>query len=424
MQSDSREHHLTNNQEITGLIGVSAWARQIRRQIPAIAACPSNVLITGPTGTGKDVIARAIHACSARNSKAFIPVDCAGAAGALFASHLFGHLKGAFTGASYAALGCFRAAEGGTIFLDEIGELPTDMQTKLLRVLQQRTVTPAGSHEEVPVNVRVIAATNRDLDREVGEGRFREDLYYRLNVVSVKTLLLRDRPDDIAAIAEHFLNKLAITHGLTVKCLSAEALARLRADEWPGNVRQLENALERAVFSSRASVIHAADILDDDELHSLPDLPQTIMLPIIPVANLGCGEHNLGDCCMAVVSTGTGGPWKRSNASTSGGRSCSLVGTRARPRGFSAWNDINSLARFASTALTQTFRSSARRSGPRRSHFLPLVRNAPTPRRTTGTRHARSWSKSFIARRKPHLASRGLCSSRNLGDVTCCVNKT
>ena len=306
MQSDVRAHDLANGLEFTGLIGVSAWARHIRSQIPSIAACPSNVLITGPTGTGKDVIARAIHACSARNSKAFIPVDCAGAAGPLFASHLFGHLKGAFTGASYASLGCFRAADGGTIFLDEIGELPTDMQTKLLRVLQQRTVTPAGSHEELPVNARVIAATNRDLGREVGEGRFREDLYYRLNVVSVKTLSLRDRPDDIEAIAEHFLNKLAITHGLPAKRLSAAALARLRADDWPGNVRQLENALERAAFSSRGPIINVPDIFADDAPGAFPDFPQTIALPVLPAVNLCCGEHNLGDCCMAVVN----GHWR------------------------------------------------------------------------------------------------------------------
>ena len=145
------------------IVGGSAWTRDIRDKVLSVAVCPSNVLITGPTGTGKEVIARAIHACSPRAGKPFIPVDCAAIAGTLFASHVFGHLKGAFTGAGYAALGSFRAAHGGTVFLDEIGELECDMQTKLLRVLQQRAVTPLGSHVEIPVDVRVIAATNRDL---------------------------------------------------------------------------------------------------------------------------------------------------------------------------------------------------------------------------------------------------------------------
>jgi DNA-binding NtrC family response regulator len=306
MESDARIHNFTDNLELTGLIGVSAWARQIRAKIVEIAACPSNVLITGPTGTGKDVIARAIHASSARGAKPFIPVDCAGSAGPLFASHLFGHLKGAFTGAGYSALGCFRAADGGTIFLDEVGELPSDMQTKLLRVLQQRRVTPVGSHEELPVNVRVIAATNRDLEREVSEGRFREDLYYRLNVISVKTLPLRDRPADIQAIAEHFLNKLAITHGVPVGCLSAAAVARLRVHDWPGNVRQLENELERAAFSSRGPVICEEDILTDDFRSEPDNLAETIKLPIAEASNLTCGDGNLADCCMAVVD----GHWR------------------------------------------------------------------------------------------------------------------
>ncbi len=306
MESDSRGDPLTNNLELIGLIGVSKWARQLRDQIVEIAACPSNVLITGPTGTGKDVIARAIHACSGRSGKAFIPVDCAGAAGPLFASHLFGHLKGAFTGAGHVALGCFRAAEGGTIFLDEIGELPSDMQTKLLRVLQQRMVTPLGSHEELPVNVRVIAATNRDLEREVSEGRFREDLYYRLNVISLKTLPLRDRPDDIEAIAEHFLHKLAVTHGLPVKRLTAVALGRLRAGDWPGNVRQLENALERAAFAGREASICVEDIFADEAPCAFPDPPDIITLPMALASNAPCVGHDLGDCCMAAVD----GHWR------------------------------------------------------------------------------------------------------------------
>ncbi len=223
--------------DLGGIVGGSSWARDIHAKILAVAGCPSNVLITGPTGTGKELIARAIHAHSSRARQPFIPVDCAAVAGTLFASHVFGHLKGAFTGAGYAALGSFRAAHGGTIFLDEVGELECDMQMKLLRVLQQRVVTPLGSHEEIPVDVRVIAATNRDLARQMAEGQFREDLYYRLNVISLRTTPLRDRPEDIEPLARHFLDKLAVLHGLAPKRLSSAAVDRLRRYDWPGNVR-------------------------------------------------------------------------------------------------------------------------------------------------------------------------------------------
>jgi DNA-binding NtrC family response regulator len=245
-----------------GIIGCSPWARDIRAKIAAVADCPSNVLITGPTGTGKEVIARAIHMHGPRAGKPFIPVDCAAIAGTLFASHIFGHLKGAFTGAGYAALGAFRAADGGTVFLDEIGELECDVQVKLLRVLQQRVVTPLGSHEEIPVDVRVIAASNRDLACEVSEGRFRGDLYYRLHVISLRTTPLKDRPDDIKTLASHFLNKLAVLHGLAPKRLSGSALDRLRGYDWPGNVRQLENVLERAAF------LTGNDVIDEDVVSS------------------------------------------------------------------------------------------------------------------------------------------------------------
>ena len=172
---------------LEAILGHSEWVERTRAVIRAVAAFPSSILITGDSGTGKELIARAIHALSPRFAHRFIPVDCASITGPLFASHMFGHLKGAFTGASYNAVGCFRAADGGTIFLDEIGELDLELQAKLLRVLQERVVTPVGSHDGAPVDVRILAASNRDLQQAVAAGRFREDLYFRLNVVSIQT---------------------------------------------------------------------------------------------------------------------------------------------------------------------------------------------------------------------------------------------
>lgn len=243
--------------------GVSPWAEQVRRSIELVATRNSSVLVMGPSGTGKELIARAIHACSGRSSKPFIPVDCAVTTGTLFASHMFGHVKGSFTGATSSTLGCFRAADGGTIFLDEIGEMELELQAKLLRVLQQRTVVPVGSHQEIPVDVRVLAATNRDLAREVAAGRFREDLFYRLNVVAIQTLPLRDRPEDIPVLATRYLAELAARHGMPLCSLSAAAIGILQSYQWPGNVRELENVLERAVMFS------SGDEIDPDSLTGL-----------------------------------------------------------------------------------------------------------------------------------------------------------
>ena len=250
----------TESTALDAIIGRSEWVEQTRAVIRAVAAYPSSVLITGASGTGKELIARAIHGHSLRSARRFIPVDCASITGPLFASHMFGHLKGAFTGATYSAVGCFRAAEGGTIFLDEIGELDLELQAKLLRVLQERVVTPVGSHDGAPVDVRVLAASNRELQQEVAAGRFREDLYFRLNVVAIQTRPLRERAEDIEVLAEHFLRRFAVENGMPWKQLSQAARRQLHAYPWPGNIRELENAIERAIVFSPGELIEA-DVL-------------------------------------------------------------------------------------------------------------------------------------------------------------------
>jgi DNA-binding NtrC family response regulator len=243
---------------LDSLVGHSEWVEQTRAVIRAVAGYSSSILITGASGTGKELIARAIHRLSTRSAGRFIPVDCASLSGPLFASHMFGHLKGSFTGATYNAVGCFRAAEGGTIFLDEIGELDLDLQAMLLRVLQERVVTPVGSHEGTPVDVRILAATNRHLHEDVAAGRFREDLYFRLNVVSIETCPLRERIEDVEVLAEHFLHRFAVENGMPSKRLSDSARAQLKAYAWPGNIRELENAIERAIVFSPGESIDAA----------------------------------------------------------------------------------------------------------------------------------------------------------------------
>ena len=261
--SNPIERESSINPAVERIIGVSAWSDQVRRSIELVAAHQSSVLIMGPSGTGKELIARAIHSCSGRAKKPFIPVDCAVTTGTLFASHMFGHVKGSFTGATSSTLGCFRAANAGTIFLDEIGEMELELQAKLLRVLQQRVVVPVGSHEELSVDVRVLAATNRDLAIEVNEGRFREDLFYRLNVVAIRTIPLRERPEDVPVLARRYLAELSARHGMPMCDLEQEAIEVLQQYHWPGNVRELENVLERAVMFS------TGDRIDSESLSGL-----------------------------------------------------------------------------------------------------------------------------------------------------------
>ena len=263
MEMESVASTSPGNDAIRRIVGVSPWAEQVRRSIELVAVHQSSVLILGPSGTGKELIARAIHACSMRSKKAFIPVDCAVTTGTLFASHMFGHVKGSFTGATSSTLGCFRAADTGTIFLDEIGEMELELQAKLLRVLQQRVVVPVGAHQEIPVDVRVLAATNRDLSSEVQAGRFREDLFYRLNVVAIRTIPLRERIEDVPVLATKYLAELASRHGMPTGALSPESIEILQQYSWPGNVRELENVLERAVMFS------SGDQIDPDALSGL-----------------------------------------------------------------------------------------------------------------------------------------------------------
>jgi len=210
-----------------------------------VAQSDASVLLRGESGTGKELLAQAIHQGGARSSKPFIAVNCGAIPEALLESELFGHVKGAFTDASTARTGLFQAAQGGTLLLDEIGDMPPSLQVKLLRVLQERVVRPLGSSQSIPVDVRIISATHRDLDLAMEEGQFRADLYYRLNVVTLTLPPLSERREDIALLANHFLHKLAAKYDKRLSSFAPEALKALNAAAWPGNVRQLHNVVEQ-----------------------------------------------------------------------------------------------------------------------------------------------------------------------------------
>ena len=239
------------------LVGSSAAMRDVQKSIGMLADSDATVLLLGETGTGKEIVARAIHRHGRRASAPFVPVNCAAIPAELLESLLFGHVRGAFTGAVGDRVGSFRDAQGGTLFLDEIGDMDVSMQAKLLRVLQERVVTPVGGRP-IPIDVRVITATHRDLLQAVHDGRFREDLYYRLGVVPVALPPLRERLADIIPLAEHFLDLSA--EGGSAKRLSADAAARLLAHPWPGNVRELLNAMKRVSTLVRRPILVAEDL--------------------------------------------------------------------------------------------------------------------------------------------------------------------
>lgn len=216
------------------------------------------MFIAGASGTGKELLARAIHQASPRAARPFVAINCAAIPEHLLESELFGHRKGAFTGAAYEHRGLFQAAEGGTVFLDEIGDMPLALQAKLLRVLQERQVRPVGAIQDIAVDVRVISASHRDLESGLSEAWFREDLYYRLNVVALQLPLLAERREDIPALASHFLRDVAGRYAKTVTALAPEAMELLVAAPWPGNIRQLQNVIEQAVALSTGAIIPAS----------------------------------------------------------------------------------------------------------------------------------------------------------------------
>ncbi len=240
------------------LIGESPAMREIRRTIGMVAATPSSVLITGESGTGKEVIARSIHARSDRSEGPFTAVNIAGIPDTLLESELFGYERGAFTGADARKNGLFELASEGTLFLDEVGDMAVHLQVKLLRTLQERTIRRLGGTSSIPVNARIISATNRELETMVEEGRFRRDLFYRINVVRIHVPPLRERPEDIPPLAGAIMERLSRKMGKTVRAVSPEALRKLGSHGFPGNVRELENILERAIIFTDSETIEAA----------------------------------------------------------------------------------------------------------------------------------------------------------------------
>ncbi|TMH83863.1 MAG: sigma-54-dependent Fis family transcriptional regulator [Betaproteobacteria bacterium] len=253
-----------------GLLGGSAAMLAVRAQVAKIGPAASNVLITGESGTGKELVARAIHAASPRRGQPFVPINCGAIPESLLESELFGHMKGAFTSAVQASPGLFAAADPGTVFLDEIGEMPVHMQVKLLRVIEEKQVWAVGSTKPLRIDIRVIASTNRDLDKEVEAGRFRGDLFYRLNVVHIALPPLREHREDIPLLADHFIREFNLKLGRQVQGIDRDALRALIAYPWKGNVRELEHVIESAM------------ILSDCEILTVGDLPRCVVGESVP----------------------------------------------------------------------------------------------------------------------------------------------
>lgn len=284
------------------IVGSSEGLRQVLAQVSKVAPTDSTVLILGETGTGKELIARAIHNLSKRSTRAFIGVNCAAIQPALVASELFGHEKGSFTGAFQRRLGRFESADGGTIFLDEVGELPSETQVALLRVLQEREFERVGGSQTVPVDVRVLAATNKDLSAAVAEGTFRQDLFYRLNVFPIRIPALRERVDDISLLVEYLIDRYAQAAGKKFRNINKRTLDLFQTYDWPGNVRELQNVIERAVILSDGETFSV------DEAWLTPVTPKTAASSVPLVANLIDHEKEMIETALREAEGLVSGP--------------------------------------------------------------------------------------------------------------------
>jgi DNA-binding NtrC family response regulator len=299
LQQENRllRDQLNNGQPGFGkLIGLSPKMQRVYKTIEKVSAHEYPVLVLGESGTGKELIARSLHMLGPRRDGPFIPVDCSSFVPTLIESELFGYVKGAFTGAMQSKMGLLEAGNGGTVFLDEIGDMPTDLQARLLRALQEKEIKPVGSTERRRINIRIIAATNRDLESAIRTGAFRQDLYFRLNVVQIKLPPLRDRKTDIPLLVTAFLEKYSPVDE-PVRTISADTMQRLMAYDWPGNVRELENCIERAVAMGSGPLIHSADLPSNlqypisdrapqrDELLPLEELERRAILRMLRETN-------------------------------------------------------------------------------------------------------------------------------------------
>ncbi len=260
IEESIKKQRLPGDVSFAGLIGCSPQMQRVFNLIEVVSQSDFTVLITGESGTGKELVARAIHNLSQRKERPFVVVNCGAIPESLLESELFGYKKGAFTGAVSNKKGRFELANHGTLFLDEIGELPLSLQVKLLRVLQDKIIQPVGSDQDVPLDIRIIAATNADLRKKVKEGSFREDLFYRLNVINIEMPSLRERGDDILLLAQYFVDKFSNQVGKKVLAISEEAIEKLSSYHWPGNVRELENTMLRAVVMCDSTIIKANHI--------------------------------------------------------------------------------------------------------------------------------------------------------------------